>query len=191
MGDLEDIIKLILFLPVILIIFSALFTSINQISESNREQIIKPYAQTIKQKDAEIAALKQQINQLNKALEEANKKYERLTKENITKKDIVEIKTYYNITQTQINLLNQKFDIVNQNFITVYNQLFLYFRISVAINLFLVLFIIGDLISVTFFKVDIKKRFVEWLAGKVKKLRKNKKPTETDGAQIEKGTRPE
>ena len=182
MDDLESIIGAFLTLIIILMLLPVLLSIVNVTSESQREQIIKPYVQTIQQKDAEIAALKQQINQLNKALEEANKKYEKLVKENITKKDIEEIKTYYNITQTQINLLNQKFDIVNQNFITVYNQLFYLFSVSVAINLFLVLFIVGDLISVTFFKVDIKKRFVEWIASKVRKLRKNKKPAGKRGA---------
>lgn len=157
---------------VLTLILILLIPFLSQFSEIFRQQQCQPYIQTISQKDVEISNLKDQLDQTNKALSDLSQKYERLIKENITKKDIEEIKLLFNNTQSQINLLNQKYDIVNNNFISVYNQLFLFFSLSIVLNIFLIFFIIGDLISVTVFKVDLKKKFIDWLISKIR--RKNK-----------------
>jgi septal ring factor EnvC (AmiA/AmiB activator) len=133
------------------------------------EQQCKPYISQIQQKDAEITSLKKQLNQTETNLQQCRYEYNRLITENITKKDIEDIKQDFNLTRTQIKLLNQKFDVVNNNFVTVYHQLFFYFSISIILNIFLVIFIIGDVISATIFNLDIKKNAIEWILNKFKR----------------------
>ncbi len=106
----------------ILMVVYVIIPLLSMTSDNIREQQVQPYKQIIQQKDAEISSMKDQLSQTNKDLEQLNQTYEKLVRENITKKDIEEIKYSFNNTQSEINLLNQKFDIVNTNFISVYNQ---------------------------------------------------------------------
>jgi len=163
----EGIFGAIITIIIILFISNALLTTLT-------EQKCQPYINQIQQKDAEIRSLNEQLNQTKTNLQQCKDEYNRLITENITKKDIEEIKQDFNLTQTQINLLNQKFDIVNNNFVTVYNQLFLYFSIAIIVNVFLIIFIIGDLISVAVFNLDIKKKAIMWLISKFKRNKRLK-----------------
>ena len=122
-----------------------------------------PYNQQLQQKEAEIKALKQEISLLNQQLEAYKKKYEQLRNETITKEDIEEIKQYFNTTQTQINLLNQKFDIVNNNFVTAYNTYFFTFTLSIFFNFVLAAYIALDLINLAFFNASLSMRIVNRL----------------------------
>ena len=109
------------------------------------------YKDTIAGKDNEIAQLKLQLNTSSQNIYECNNRYDQLIKENITKKDIEDIKNYYNQTQLEINYLNQRFDTVNNNFVRTYNTFFTQYKFSIAINLFFLV----DLISFAFFKLEI------------------------------------
>jgi len=141
MNGFDDLIKAgLIFVVAIPIIWLIAIQTSNLITEFQ----LQPYKQQLQQKDAEIQSLKQQIAQLEQQLEEWKQKYERLKRENITKEDIEEIKHYFNITQAQISLLNQKFEIVNNNFITAYNTYFFVFTISVIFNLLFGVYILID-----------------------------------------------
>jgi malonyl CoA-acyl carrier protein transacylase len=171
-GESESIISFILF---VFVVVPLVLHILSQFSDMLRQQQCQAYIQTIQQKDIEISGLKTQLNQANEALEELNQKYQQLIRENITKKDIEEIKILFNNTQSQINLLDQKFNIVNNNFISVYNQIFLFLGMSVILNIIFVFFILGDIISVAVLNVDIKKRIIDWIIKKIKKLVRHEK----------------
>lgn len=164
--------KILKILVVIIFIVGVFIPLLSSISNTLNEQQAQPYIQTIQQKEAEISSLKNQLAQTNTSLGQLNNTYEKLIRENITKNDFQEMKYSLNNTQAQINLLNQKFEIVNSNFVSVYNQTFLYFSLSIVINIFFVLFILGDIISVSVFEIDIKKKVIEWI---IKKIKKNNK----------------
>jgi|GEM_PF-1969478 len=174
-DDLGKIISAIIGLIILIIFIPILFNLISISSDTLREQQAQPYIQTIQQKEAEISSLKNQLAQTNTSLVQLNNTYEKLIRENITKNDFQEMKYSLNNTQAQINLLNQKFEIVNSNFVSVYNQTFLYFSLSIVVNIFFVLFILGDIISVSVFEIDIKKKVIEWIINKVKKNNKKVK----------------
>jgi hypothetical protein len=172
-DDIGKVIGTIISLLFLIIFVPFLINLISISSDSLREQQAQPYIQTIQQKDAEISSLRNQLAQTNTSLIQLNNTYEKLIGENITKNDFEEMKISLNNTQAQINLLNQKFEIVNTNFISVYNQMFSYFSVSVIVNVFFVLFLIGDIISASIFEIDIKKKAIDWILNKIK--RKNKK----------------
>jgi len=136
------------------------------------------YMQTIQQKDAEISTINTQLTQTQTQLDNLNKNYQRLISENITKKDIEDIKFDYNDTRAQIYLLNQKFDIVSTSFSNVYNQFFFMFSISVVFNFFLVFLIVGDILAFSFLEIDIKKQVVGWIMEKVFKKNIKQKITQ-------------
>ncbi|WP_423792056.1 hypothetical protein ACPB8Q_04855 [Methanocaldococcus indicus] len=161
---MEKMIELLIVAIIILPIIIILLSSLSQILISTKSQ---PYIQQIEQKDAEISALKQQISQLQQQLQEYKQKYEKLRRENITKADIEEIKQYCNITQNQINLLNQKFDIVNNNFITAYNTYLFYFKISFILNIALTFYLLADLISAIIFDISINMIIINKLKSKI------------------------
>jgi hypothetical protein len=98
----------------------------------------KSYINTISQKEGEISGLKQQLNETNRQLTSCTNEYQRLITENVTKKDVDDLKGYYNLTLIQMNTLNQKFDQISNNYNTLqitYTTIYL----SVAINLVLVI----------------------------------------------------
>lgn len=161
-GIFLAIIILLVFVPVMLSV-------INSTS-------CQSYIQTIQQKDAEIASLNTQLTQIQTQLDSLNANYQRLISENITKKDIEDIKFDYNDTRTQINLLNQKFDTVNTSFSNVYNQYFILFSVSIVFNFFLVFLIIGDILAFSVLEIDIKKQIIGWVIEKVFKKHKAKGP---------------
>lgn len=175
-DDIGKIIGTIFTIFVLIILIPVLFTLLSTTSETLREQQAQPYIQTIKQKDEEISNLKNRLAQTNTSLVQLNNTYEKLIRENITKNDFEEMKISLNNSQAQINLLNQKFEIVNTNLISVYNQMFSYFSISVVVNVFFILFIIGDIISASVFEIDFKKNVIDWIIKKIK--RKNKRANE-------------
>jgi len=170
--DLGELAYLIIIVPILI---SLVFVVINSVQQTTCQQ----YIQTIEQRDNEIKDLKSQLNTTQITLEEWRQKYQALLEENITKQDIREIKYFLNSTQNEVNMINQKFDTINNQFITVYNQLFFYFSISIIVNIFFILFILGDLVSIAFFKVDVKTKVIKWIARKVKKFfRKEEKEVE-------------
>ncbi|MEM3556077.1 MAG: hypothetical protein QXF56_05140 [Candidatus Micrarchaeia archaeon] len=165
---MTDYIEAIICIIVLLISMSILSAIINSLSNLSCEQQIKPYLLAIQQKDAEIADLENRLNQAETKLQNLSLDYDRLIKENITKKDVEDIKNSFNITQMEINYINQKIDLVNNKFISVYNQLILFFNISLFLNIFLTLAIFGDFLAVNIFKFDIKKKIFELMYSKIK-----------------------
>ena len=159
MNDLSDVIGFIIALLFLIVFIPVIFLLVANLTEYQ----CQPYIQQIQQKDTEINALKQQIAQLNQQLEEYKQRYAQLKNETITKEDIEEIKHYFNTTQTQINLLNQKFDIVNNNFITAYNTYFYVFKFSVILNIVLAAYIALDLINLALFNTSLNMRIINRL----------------------------
>jgi len=160
MDGLEDLIKALIvffiFIPVIWLI--AVQTS-NFITESQ----IQPYKEELQKKDAEIQALKQEIAQLNQQLKEYQEKYEQLKNETITKEDIQLLKHYINSTQMQVNLLSQKLEIANNNFVTAYNTYFYVFKFSIVLNVILAAYITLDLINLALFNTSLNMRIINRL----------------------------
>jgi len=75
----------------ILLIIALISVSIS-LSNMLTEQKCQPYINQIQQKDAEIRSLNEQLNQTKTNLQQCKDEYNRLITENITKKDIEEIK---------------------------------------------------------------------------------------------------
>ena len=148
MDGFEDLMKalivLVIFVPVILHIAA-------QTSNFITELQIQPYKEELQQKEVEIQTLKQQIAQLNQQLKEYQEKYAELKNETITKEDIMLLKQYINSTQTQVNLLNQKLEIVNNHFITAYNTYLYVFKFSIVLNVVLAAYVALDLINLALF----------------------------------------
>jgi len=139
---------------IVLAVAGAAFGALNDLAS-------QPYKDTIKQKDINIEGLNTQLNVTNNLLVICKEEYSRLITENITKKDIEEIKGYYNLTQIQINNLDQKFETASTNYYNIYNVILNQYQISLAINLFFVL----DLFSFAIFKNEI----IFFALGKAKK----------------------
>lgn len=135
------------------------------------DQQCQSYKDTINQKDTEIANLNIQINQINSLLDQCKTDYDELIKQNITKKDFEEIKAYYNLTQLEINNINQKFDQFNDNYNSYYSVLIKNYKISKAINIS---------IGVSLFSVEVlsliflKSEFI-WFV--IKSIRKKREQT--------------
>ena len=161
--DLGELAYLIIIVPILISLVVVVFNSIQQTT-------CQQYIQTIDQKNKDIDALNGQLNTTQSELNEWKQKYQALLAENITKQDIREIEYSLNTTQNQVNLINEKIDTVNNQFITVYNNLFFYFSISIVFNLFLIFFVLGDLVSIAFFNVDVKTKVIKWIARRVKKF---------------------
>jgi|SRR3989344_2841087 len=130
-DDFEKIIGLIV--GVVALIFVGTFMTI--IFSQLGDQQCQPYKDTINQKDTDINNLNLQINQTNFLLSQCRANYDELIKQNITKKDFEEIKGYYNLTNIQINNLDQKFQQFNENYNNYYNVLIKNYKISKAINI--------------------------------------------------------
>ena len=151
-----------------IILVTVLFVFLVGVSGMLTEQKCAPYISTIDQQKITITGLNNTITELDTNLNQCKNEYNRLITENITKKDIEDIKNEMDLTQTEINVLNQKFESINNNFINNYNTLYFYYNVSIVINIFLIVFLIGDLISVAIFKFDMKKKIIQWFASKLK-----------------------
>jgi uncharacterized membrane protein YhiD involved in acid resistance len=93
----EDPLKLIIGAVVSILIIVALIPVFISLSNMFTKQQCEPYINQISQKDAEITSLRDQLNQTNDNLQICRNEYNRLITENITKKDIEEIKQISNI----------------------------------------------------------------------------------------------
>lgn len=160
MDGFEDLMKVLIywlfFVPVILLIVA-------QTSNIIAESQIQPYKEELQQKEVEIQTLKQQITQLNRQLKEYQEKYAELKNETITKEDIMLLKQYINSTQTQVNLLNQKLEIVNNHFITAYNTYFYISKFLIVLNVVLAAYVALDLINLALFNTSINMRIINRL----------------------------
>ena len=174
--DLEELIKLIILLPVIFVLFSVLFHTVNQfqnigcekyINEINnlRSEIRQLKAQ-LNEKDYEITKLNSLLSPLNKSLDEKDKLIANLTAElNKTKRE-------NEILKKEINYYEEKKYIteIHNYFMNVSNQLtrienrFLMIEFSIGLLSFSLL---------TFIEITLRpgRKFWRW----IKKLLKTKK----------------
>ncbi len=174
MADIDPI-KAILglvsvFFSVLLVIFLFSYTNDTLIKDK-----CQPYQQQIDQNQITITSLNLTVNQTNKLLQECKDNYLELIKQNITKKDIEEIKGYYNITQIQIGELNQKFEQINTNYLKIYNTIINKYDISFALN---IVFSI-EILSFLFLKNEFALIVINWFKRKKKGSETNKIPIKT------------
>lgn len=134
------------------------FIFLDIINTTLTEQKCQPYISQIGQLNSSLKSCEDQLNQTKLFLNQCREEYNILIKENLTKKDVEDIKQELNLTNERIILLDQKFETVNNTYVKVYKQLFLVFSISLSINILFVLFFIGDFVSFTLFKFDIKRK---------------------------------
>jgi hypothetical protein len=153
-----------------------LFVVIPIIMHQLSELQCQPYKDTISRQEIEIQGLKSQLNEAYNQLNQCRENYDKLIKENITKKDIEEIKGFYNTTKIEINTLNQKFETINNSFVNVYNILIRNYIISLVINVFFVI----DLICIALFKNEIIIFSLTWIFSKIKKLKSKNKTDQND-----------
>ena len=165
----DDIGKILgIFGTIIGIIFFGIFASI--ILSQLGEQQCQGYKDTISQKDIEINGLKSQINQTNNQLQQCNEEYDRLITENITKKDVEDIKGYFNLTQIQINTINQKFEDINQNYNDFYSIVLNRYRWSITFNFFIGISLLGiEIFSLAFLKSEFVMFIIESIRRKRRK----------------------
>ena len=150
----------------ILIIFGTLmFNVISQLGE----QQCQGYKDTISQKDIEINGLKTQIEQTNNQIQQCRSEYDRLITENITKRDVEDIKGYFNVTQIQMNTINQKFEETNQNYNHFYSIVLNRYRWSITCNFFIGITLLG--IEIFSFAI-LKSEFIMFVIESIKKRRR-------------------
>lgn len=151
-DDLAGIISGIFAVVILVIFLGAMGTMFAQLGD----QKCQPYKDTISQRDTEIQGLKTQLTETGNQLSQCKTDYETLIKENITKKDIEEIKGYYNVTQIQISNLNQRFDQTNENYFNFYQVLLNNYRLSLTINIALGITLLGvEILSFFFLKSEL------------------------------------
>ncbi len=164
-GGILAVIVFVAFMGVMATLFSQL-----------GDQQCQSYKDTIAQRDNEIAGLKLQINSTNDLLNSCNQQYEDLIKQNITKKDFEEIKGYYNITQIQINNLDQKFETVVTSFNKVYNTVVWNYRVSLIFNITIALTLLS-LEAFSFF--FLKSELIMFVISSIKKHRRREEEHDT------------
>ena len=151
-DDLAGIITGIFAVVILVIFLGAMATIFAQLGEDK----CQPYKDTIAQKDRDIATYNVALNQTGELLNQCRADYETLIKENITKKDIEEIKGYYNLTQIQINSLNQKFDTANQNYFNFYNVVLNNYKVSLIFNFAIGFTLLSfEVLSLVFLKSEL------------------------------------
>jgi len=155
-----------LLMAIALIAMSPVFFAI---ANSFNQQTCQPYINQIQQDNLTIAGLQNQSNQLASDLNKSRAEYNKLINENITKKDIEDIKQDLNLSFSNIQILDQKFDSIIQNFNTAYNSVSYNLTLSFVVNVTLGLLILGDLISVAFLNIDYKKKAIELVKNKLRR----------------------
>lgn len=150
----------------VLIIFGTWMTIV--LSQLGDQQC-QSYKDTISQKEVEIGGLKSQINQTNELLQQCKNEYDKLINENITKKDVEDIKGYFNLTQLQINTITQKFEEINQNYNNFYSIVLNKYRWSITFNFFIGITLLGvEIFSFAF----LKSEFIMFIIESIKKKRR-------------------
>ena len=161
---------------VISIFATILIISILGVTFSNLgEQQCQPYKDTIAQKDADIINLNQRLNETENLLEQCRGDYNKLINENITNQDIEEIKGYYNLTQIQINNLNQKFQETNNNYFSFYKILLKNYRLSLTFNIAIAFSLLSiEVLSLIF----LKSEFIMFIINAILKHKRKKREDE-------------
>ena len=157
---------------IFVIVGSLLITYLATVSNIFKEEKCQSYTDTINQKDVEISGLRIQLNQTRDLLFQCNSDYVQLMEEKITKQDFQEIKGYYNLTQIQINYLDQKFEQVLNNFNKVNNSIIHKYTFHFTLNILFGIEILSFLI--------LKNEFVFFVINLFRKKKKENKKNETD-----------
>lgn len=126
------------------------------------EQQCQPYKDTISQKETIIGGLNSTLQETANQLAQCNANYNQLVNYNITKQDFTEIKGYYNITQIAINNINQKFDQISENYISIYKTVINRYNISLSLNI-----VFGiEILSFAFLKSELIMYALTWIRKK-------------------------
>ena len=117
-NEIESVIGAITSLIIIVFIASAVGQVMQTIGEHDHPQLqskIDSQAKTIER-------LREENKRLKRINENVSEKYQELKNQSITKKDITRIQQELNNTNAEVQILNQKFETVNKNFIDAYNK---------------------------------------------------------------------
>jgi len=148
----NDPVEVVLTIMSSLLMLSILLIIVSAVSAMLSSTQCQQYIQQIDRLKSDIGSGQAQFQQCSNTLNNCNSEYERLIAENITKKDIEDLKYSYDLIYQQNIQLNQKFETINNRFITAYNQLNTNYSISVVINFALVL---GFGLYVSFAIIDV------------------------------------
>lgn len=125
------------------------------------------YKSQIEQANVEISGLRQLNQNITSNLQQCVTEYNRLITENVTKKDIEDIKQTLSITENHLTVLNQKFDLIQNNYVAMYSSLQYNYNISLAFNLvltFLSFSLLSELFGFSLFGLNIKARIEKYKA---------------------------
>jgi hypothetical protein len=154
-------------------ILLAFFSTISSIYT---EEKCRPYKEQLSVRDAEITRLNQLLNETNSQLLKCRGDYQYLVEQNVTKKDIDEVKGYFNITQIQISNLNQKFEQITNSTTYMENNYVSVFNINLALNIVLAFEFLSFVI--------LKNELVVAIHNRLKKHYHKKEPKREDVPQI-------
>ncbi len=125
------------------------------------------YISQIDQLKSDVAGGQAQVKQCSSELNNCSNEYQRLITENITKKDIEDLKYNYQTIYQQNILLNQKFENISNRFITAYNTLNTYYSISLVVNIAfvfgIVIYFTAEILSLAIFKTDIRMAILQFM----------------------------
>ena len=130
-----DPIKAVFGIIILLVLGFVTIAVLTSLTSVFNEQQCKPIQDQLNIKDTQIMGLNAQLNETTSQLLSCKSEYSVLINENITKKDFEEIKNYYNLTQIQINSLSQEFKQFTENHLTIQNNVYNKYNISLTFNI--------------------------------------------------------
>ncbi|MFA6049094.1 MAG: hypothetical protein WC792_04085 [Candidatus Micrarchaeia archaeon] len=163
-----DLFSALIGLVLVVAVVGLVLQVIATVSESTRHAICKDCETTLAQKDVELAGLRNQTNYLQQELEIARAQYRDLAEQNITKLDFRNLQTNYTIVVNQVNTLQQKIDVLTQNFNSYALSFVLFGSLSIGITLISILDI--ALIAFGGEGLDLSRKLGLWLGRKKKPL---------------------
>ncbi len=159
---------------IILFIFSIFVVSIfSSVTNTITKDQCKPFQEQAEQCKNNLNSCLIELNQTKSLLEQCRNDYIELENSTITKKDFEEVKGYFNLTQNEINTINEKIDSIDRvyNFYTIKNY-------SFALNFVLAI----EVLSLLFWKNEFVLVIINWFKNKKKKkeTKKESKSEEID-----------
>lgn len=118
------------------------------------------YESTIESQEQTISELRDRIDTLEAQRDNLSARYERLVRENVTKKDVDDIEKELNRTATEIRIMNQRFETINQDFISSYQKTVTQYQLMFGLSLFSISFIFLDIISGAF----LGRSYTNWIS---------------------------
>lgn len=151
----EDWIQIVVYIasvPLLIAILYAVTAPLNQAQ-------CKPYQDKISTLEGDIGQCNSKLSNTESRLNDSEERYNRLLRENITKKDIEDLKWFLNETRTEVYFLKQDFKTLNSNVNKNYHILYSDYRKTLTITITLFSFTLID-IMFSIFNVDIKRKII-------------------------------